>query len=67
MKVVKNPDWTEEQVKEFEQKIKDNDGYCPCAIMKTKDTKCMCKAFRDQIKSKQPGLCHCGLHQLVEN
>jgi hypothetical protein len=65
MKVIKNPEWTEDQVKAFEQKIKDNDGYCPCALMKTKDTKCMCKQFRDQIKAKEPGLCNCQLHMLI--
>ena len=66
MKVIKNPEWSEDQVKEFEQRLKDNDGYCPCSIFKTKDTKCMCKQFRDQIKAKQPGSCHCGLHVLVD-
>lgn len=66
MKVIKNPEWSEDQVKEFEQKLKDNDGYCPCSIFKTKDTKCMCKQFRDQIKAKQLGSCHCGLHVLVD-
>lgn len=66
MKVIKNPEWSEDQVKEFEQKLKNNDGYCPCSIFKTKDTKCMCKEFRDQIKAKQPVSCHCGLHVLVD-
>lgn len=66
MKVIKNPEWSEDQVKEFEQKVKLNEGYCPCSIFKTKDTKCMCKQFRDQIKAKQPGSCHCGLHVLVD-
>ena len=37
--------------------VKDNDGYCPCKLLKTKDTKCMCKEFRTQEK----GVCHCGL------
>ena len=37
--------------------VKANDGYCPCAIEKTPDTKCMCKAFCEQDK---PGECHCG-------
>ena len=65
MRVIKNPEWSEDQVKEFEQKLKNNDGYCPCSIFKTKDTKCMCKQFRDQVKAKQPGLCHCQLHKLI--
>ena len=37
--------------------VKANGGYCPCAIEKTPDTKCICKAFREQDK---PGECHCG-------
>ena len=37
--------------------VKANDGYCPCAIEKTPDTKCICKAFWEQDK---PGECHCG-------
>ena len=38
------------------QKIRDNNGYCPCAIVKSKDTKCQCKEFREMTE----GVCHCG-------
>lgn len=38
--------------------LKDNDGYCPCRVQKTEDTKCMCKEFREQTN----GECHCGLY-----
>ena len=38
--------------------IKDNDGYCPCALEKTEDTLCMCKEFME-IDS---GTCRCGLY-----
>lgn len=37
--------------------VEQNNGYCPCAIVKTEDTKCMCKEFREQTES---GVCHCG-------
>ena len=40
-------------------KLKENDGYCPCSIVKDDDHKCMCKEFRD---SKESGPCHCGLY-----
>ena len=40
--------------------IKDNGGYCVCAVEKTADTKCMCKDFRE---SENSGLCHCGLYK----
>lgn len=55
-----------ENSEEIEQQIRANDGYCPCRIIKTEDTKCMCKDFRDQIKRKEPGLCHCGLYWISE-
>lgn len=40
------------------QAIRDNDGYCPCRLEKTEDTKCMCKEFLEQ----ESGPCHCGLY-----
>lgn len=42
--------------------VQANDGYCPCMVQKTPDTKCMCKDFREQ---KTPGLCHCGRFEKV--
>lgn len=41
--------------------IKENDGYCVCAVSKNPDTKCMCKEFREQ----KEGICHCGLYQKI--
>ncbi len=38
-------------------------GYCPCRRDKTKDTKCMCKEFREQIADPDfEGYCHCLLY-----
>lgn len=50
---------------EIEAAVQANDGYCPCAAVKDKDTKCMCKDFRDQ----PDGICHCGLYKktIVDN
>jgi hypothetical protein len=39
-----------------------NDGYCPCAVHKTPDTKCICTEFLNQT---EPGLCHCGRYEKV--
>ena len=64
IKVTTNPD--KEFVKEFREKLKDNDGYCPCRITKNENTKCMCKEFREQIERGEEGHCHCGLY-LVTN
>lgn len=60
-KIRKNPDNT--FVKEMMEKIKENDGYCPCKLEKSPDTKCMCKEFREQATE---GYCHCGLYYKEE-
>lgn len=52
-------------VEEIRAKIKANDGYCACAIVKDQDTICMCKEFRDQITEGVSGECHCGLYTLI--
>ena len=43
-------------VAEFQQRLKENDGYCPCRLEKTPDTKCMCKEFMDK---QENGYCRC--------
>ena len=63
MKVVVNPDET--VVKNIRYTLEKNNGYCPCALEKNKDTKCMCKDFQDKIKDGYVGLCKCGLYKTV--
>lgn len=41
--------------------VRRNGGYCPCMVHKTPDTKCPCKAFREQTE----GVCHCGRFEKV--
>ena len=57
MKIIQNPnkDFVEQMLKA----LKENSNYCPCKTEKTKDTKCICKEFRD---APWPGECHCGLY-----
>ena len=56
MKIIQNPnkDFVEQMLKA----LKENSNYCPCKTEKRKDTKCMCKEFREQ----KDGWCHCGLY-----
>lgn len=60
--IYKNPSPTEYE--EITEAVKLNDGYCPCMIEKTDDTKCMCKNFRD---CKDTDYCHCGRFYKVKN
>lgn len=64
MKIILNPN--AEIVKEIRQKLKENNNYCPCRIQHTKDTKCMCKEFRDMIANGIESECHCGLYLSVK-
>lgn len=50
-------------VDDIRKKIKENDGYCPCATIKTPETKCMCKSFMEQ----EEGECHCGLYVKIKD
>lgn len=61
MKIMTNPD--KEYVKDIKKQLKANNGYCPCALEKTKDTKCMCKEFREM----EEGTCHCGLYIKIKD
>ena len=63
IKVITNPD--KDFVKEFREKLKENNGFCPCSLFKNEDTKCMCKEFREQIANGIIGECHCGLYSVI--
>lgn len=59
MKIYQNPD--SEYAAEVKRQLKDNNGFCPCKLERSKDTKCKCKEFRDQVANGAEGACHCGL------
>ena len=61
MKIKVNTD--AELVEKIRTRLKENDGYCPCRLEKTLDSKCMCKEF---IEQKEEGECHCGLYVKVK-
>lgn len=43
--------------------LKEKGGYCPCKVLKTPETKCVCQEFRDQIADPNfEGYCHCMLY-----
>lgn len=56
MRIILNPD--KEYVAEVRRQLKNNGQYCPCSLIKSNDTKCMCKEFREMDE----GMCRCGLY-----
>lgn len=61
LKIIPNPN--KEEYDEITQAVKDNNGYCPCELQRTTDTKCPCKAFRKQTIEE---FCHCGRYYKKE-
>ena len=56
-----------ELVSQILEQIKSNGGYCPCKILHNKDTKCMCKEFKDILNSDSEPVydtCACGLYKI---
>ena len=60
--IFKNP--FEEEYNEITEAVKINENYCPCMPVKSEDTLCMCKEFRE---SKGTDYCHCGRFYKVKN
>ena len=61
MQININPD--KDFVAHMRKALKDNNGFCPCAIVRSEDTKCMCKEFKEQIADPDfEGFCHCMLY-----
>lgn len=56
IKIKLNPNKTKEEIRQIQQKVKDNNNYCPCMLIKNETTKCMCENF------KTTGECICGLY-----
>ena len=61
LKIIKNPN--AEIYNDVTKAVQDNNGYCPCMLNKSVDTKCPCKEFREQSVE---GECHCGRYVKVE-
>lgn len=57
-----NPD--KEQRDFIKKQLKLNEGYCPCQVPKSEDTKCPCKNFREEIME---GWCICELFQKIKD
>ena len=61
MKIIKNPD--KEKYELVTKSVNENNGYCPCMVFQTSETKCICKEFKE---SKKLGECRCGRFVKVE-
>lgn len=43
------------------KKLRENNNYCPCVLVKNEDTLCPCK------EALETRVCHCGLYNITED
>ncbi len=54
------------QVEKIRKLLRENEGFCPCQVVKDQDSRCMCTDFLNKVKEGYIGPCHCGLYESVE-
>ena len=53
----------EEVVRTIREGLRKKNGYCPCRLEVSEDTKCICREFREQMADPDfEGYCHCMLY-----
>jgi hypothetical protein len=57
MSLIIKPNPDKEKYDLMTQAVINNEGYCPCIPIKSDESKCICKDFREQ---NYAGECHCG-------
>lgn len=55
-----------EKFEEIKNAVEKNDGYCPCIVQHTPESKCMCQSFKDQVKRGELGKCLCGMYEIID-
>ena len=50
-------------VEDIRSHLNKNNGYCPCQIGHTEDTKCMCKDFKERVPVGE--YCICELYKKI--
>ena len=52
-----------ELVDAIKEGLRKKNGYCPCRVEISDDTKCICKEFKEQMADPDfEGYCHCMLY-----
>ena len=63
-KIVLNDDI--ELVAEVNRQLQETKGYCPCALYRAPEYKCICKAFKDSLANGEETECNCGKYKIIK-
>ena len=53
-------------VAEVNRQLQETRGYCPCALVWTDDTKCICSAFKESLANEEECECNCGKYKIIK-
>ena len=63
-KIVLNDDL--ELVAECNRQLQETKGYCPCAIYRTSEYKCICSKFKESLARGEETECNCGKYKIIK-
>lgn len=63
-KIVLNDDI--ELVAEVNRQLQETKGYCPCALYRAPEYKCICAAFREALARGEETECNCGKYKIIK-
>jgi hypothetical protein len=55
-----------ELVAEVNRQLQETKGYCPCALYRSPEYRCICESFRNALARGEETECHCGKYKIVK-
>lgn len=55
-----------ELVAEVNRQLQETKGYCPCALYRTPEYKCICASFRNALALGYETECSCGKYKIIK-
>ena len=55
-----------ELVAEVNRQLQETKGYCPCALYRTPEYKCICQTFREALERGEETECGCGKYKIIK-
>ena len=55
-----------ELVAEVNRQLQETKGYCPCALYRAPEYRCICESFRSALVRGEEVECHCGKYRIIK-
>lgn len=55
-----------ELVAEVNRQLQETRGYCPCALYRSPEYRCICESFRNSLAKGEETECACGKYKIIK-